>query len=247
MSQGSFEKAQHLMLIGRMEHAELEIVKGLQSAPGDPWLLGLLAQVQAGSRIGPALISINTALAAAPDDVWLLQVASSINLINGRNATAIQLAERAVLLEPNSLPALLALVEALSRSDRRTDEALALAQEAVRLAPHSPAAWNAMGLANLARNDRRSAEASYRQALSLDPTNDTARQFLSFTHETSGRLVDATLLLEQLVRENPTDLESRTRIESIAVDVLADLLWLALPVAFLLAILMDGITGAFYK
>lgn len=73
-----------------------------------------------------------------------------------------------------------------ARCDRRLDEALVHAQEAVRLEPSNVGYWETCAEVHYHRGDKEQAAIAAQRAIRLEPSNAESRQRLSRFQETSG-------------------------------------------------------------
>lgn len=111
---------------------------------------------------------------------------------------AIDLYRQAIALDPDGLAAITGLSQSLSQSVTKfnaphswLDEAIALADRAIALAPDQSRSWWVMGYARDAQGRIRAAIEHYRQALELDPENAGYIGSLAYLLAQSGQLVEA--------------------------------------------------------
>src|ERR1700674_4314540 len=76
--------------------------------------------------------------------------------------------------------------DTLLRQDR-LEEARAVVKQALRLAPHDAAALNILGVIDLQRGDLKSAAATIRRAVELQPEAPEPRHYLGLAYEYMGR------------------------------------------------------------
>ena len=143
--------------------------------PAADWRGPAIASVSAFQRgdTGAAFAALEP-IPASVDDPRLLTYRASLLLSVGRVDDARAAIDRVLRADPgqgdaNALLAILAVVQ-----DPDGDQALAVANRAVELAPEAPAPWMALSYARQARFDLAGALAAARQALALTPDNALA-------------------------------------------------------------------------
>jgi Flp pilus assembly protein TadD len=123
-------------------------------------------------------------------------------------------------------------------------EATQAANTAIALAPHDPTSWIAVGNVALGDGNLGEARRFYEHALALDPGSDVARLNLATVRENDGALGHAMDLLQSIIRLNPRDERARRRLDELAEQFVHEMLWLSLPVGFVLAIIVGLLSGA---
>ena len=128
--------------------------------------------------------------------------------IEGRAREAVDVARRAVAEEPEESfnHSILSMALGSLAKDGETDlcrEALATAQEAVRLDPDSDLAYTSLGRAQLRLRQWVQAEASARKALELDPDDSSAAEILSVALLQQGKDGDHHHLVQHQLANSP--------------------------------------------
>lgn len=163
-----------------------------------------------------AEVAYTMALALDPEDPETLRAAADfyVNVKPGKGKDALwvglELAQRGSARATarrrgnSQLRAGLALIEAQALDDLgKSDEALARADDALRLAPHLTDAIHERGVAlyNLGRFE--AARVEFTRVLGDDPEDPYAHQFLGLTYEALGRPADAVAHLERATALDP--------------------------------------------
>ncbi|HET9139426.1 tetratricopeptide repeat protein [Actinophytocola sp.] len=151
----------------------------LAADPENVLALSVLGAALAGlKRYSDALDTVRRGLALAPEIAGLHRQEGAVLLAMDRPADALDSVQRARRLDPESsaTAALHAGVLFELHRYREADDAVA---EALRLNPENPEAHRLRGLLALRRGGGRSAVASHRTALRLDPTDVASREGLS--------------------------------------------------------------------
>jgi tetratricopeptide (TPR) repeat protein len=166
---GWLRRAELLADLGRYDDAVTELGQAVAVEPGNPAVLGLLAQVQlAAGRPEQALTAADAALAAGPDDLAALAVRGLALADLRRFGEAAATADRILALGPNDGYAQRTGAAILAEA-RNGQPALNAAWRAVELAPEEPRAHLVLGLVALRLGLHDLAEKAYREALRLDP------------------------------------------------------------------------------
>jgi Flp pilus assembly protein TadD len=186
------ERAALLLEAGRVSAARELIGRRLREAPDDLTALGLAAwAAELEDDHAEALRLVARPLAADPDDVHLLAVLAWALAGSGDWRAARNAAARRIDLAPGDWTVLADLAGIDLRADHHDEGTLRAAREAVRLAPHEPAARIRLGAVHLARNEDGAARREFREALRLDPVSVEARHDLAVTEMRRGGVVSA--------------------------------------------------------
>ena len=118
---------------------------------------------------------------------------------------------------PRSLRAHFALAE-LRVNQHRDREALALYDEALRLAPDHEASWLYRGVVLARRGDLIEAEACARRALTLQPDFGEARAFLGIVLKNEARYDEAERELRKALAARPPILDARAELGLLLFD-----------------------------
>jgi tetratricopeptide (TPR) repeat protein len=126
----------------------------------------------------------------------------------GRSAEASARVEAILQAEPAQLSALLMKSGFLLR-EHKVDEAVIVAQKATQAHADSPAAFSALGRAQMARKDRSAAITAYEEAVRLNPLATDAKVALSRLALAAGRVESSTSLAEEVLKAQPQNAEAR--------------------------------------
>ena len=136
------------------------------------------------------------------------------HLIHGDRRAAAENYEKAIALDPGSVPALSAL-GALLTAMGRADEGRVHLERAWRLRPHLAATHNNYGLALLKTGCAPEAADRFREAISLEPDEAQYHANLGVALEYAGRLDEAADAYRAALRLNPRHAPARQRLESL--------------------------------
>jgi tetratricopeptide (TPR) repeat protein len=234
-------RAAALIDLGREAEALPLLHQTLTTAPDDPRLLDLLAQVQ--SEMGDHAAACETALrlVAVSPHSYRGHLLASISELKRRHRTqAIAHARHAVQLAPNSPGTHAQLAQALAGRRRWRKQALFSAIRAIELAPDSASGYQAAGYVEFARGRRRHAEVWYRRALELDPTAVVAQTNLAILNRAGGRMNSAFSDIQSVLRLDPKDAMARRLLDDLVYTSINNLLWVLLALALVVAALRGG-------
>lgn len=163
-------QAQQLYQEGKYSQAmqPLGLDLELHPAAAGSWHLMALCRAAVGNQKG-ALKAYDRALEWTPDDPAVLNDKAALLNSMGDGGQAVVLFRRALQQDPENPVYMNNLAWALAQNTKELDEALALAQKAVRLAPNNPAVWDTLGMVQQAKGDDAAAVVSFHHALRLDP------------------------------------------------------------------------------
>ena len=164
-------QAQQLYQEGKYSQAmqPLGLDLELHPAAAGSWHLMALCRAAVGNKKG-ALKAYDRALEWTPNDPAVLNDKAALLNSMGDGGQAVVLFRRALQHDPENPVYMNNLAWALAQNTKELDEALALAQKAVRLAPDNPAVWDTLGMVQQAKGDDAAAVVSFHHALRLDPT-----------------------------------------------------------------------------
>lgn len=236
-------RARALLDLGRNADAERLLVEAMPLDPDNAEIHLLLSHALRTSDTKQSLALARRAVALSPSSPDMF-----VNLAwaatTARNADeAVEAARESIRLDPSYVSGYHVAAQVMTHHKWLLPEAEHMANIARQLAPHDPTTWVAVGNVALARGDQHAGERAYREALRLEPENTTAKMNLAIIQERSGRLGDAVDLLQAIVRLDPRDSEARRRIDDLLVGFMSHLLWLALVVALMTALLIDELKG----
>jgi tetratricopeptide (TPR) repeat protein len=206
-----------------------------------------LAQARLGCRDdAAALRAADIAVSLEPDGEWPHRLASRALERLDRHDESIWEAREAVRAGPGAWAAFARLAMALSHDDRALDEADAVAQHALLLAPHQCEVHIAVGVVAAAAGRRGDAEAALLRAVTLDPGNGEAHAELARLRvRQSGfvrveALADAADGFAAAVRSDPRADISRRSLGLVLRLFLSRIAWLLVLDAFLVARAASG-------
>ncbi len=127
---------------------------------------------------------------------------SEASRAQGKIAAAVDAAQRALALDPESAEALSCLAHAL-RGQGRLDEARGAASRAVEISPRLASAWFNLGAVQVAQGETVQGIESYRRALELDPEFAEAWSNLGGALGASGDSSGEIAAYQRAVRINP--------------------------------------------
>jgi tetratricopeptide (TPR) repeat protein len=156
-------------------------------------------------------------LAACPDFIPALHLAAVIAFAADRMTEGTKLLVRLFARDPNYVPALVTMGDALAVKGEREGAAAAF-QHAARLRPHDASVQLKLAgaLAGLGRFAE--AERSYLRALELDPTLLQARFNLGVLLMKQSRLAEAEAAYRQIVQQDPTHRGAWLNLGNVLVD-----------------------------
>jgi tetratricopeptide (TPR) repeat protein len=182
------ERAQTLVDLQRYDEARALLTQVLAREPDEAQAWCLFAQVQiAVGDPKSGLDAAERAAALEPSDEWSHRLRSVALQQLGNKSGSIAAAREAVAAAPHAWQTNSRLAAALAFASRNPDEALAVAERAVELAPNESEARVTLGRAYEMRKDYAEAERCYKEALSLNPQSAVAHGALARRrYEASG-------------------------------------------------------------
>lgn len=237
-------RARALLELGRDAEAADVLRRAVEQHPDDPEALGLLAEAIRATDPHASYEAAQAAVRAAPNDAWTHVIASWSADAARRPSEARALVQAALALDPDSAAAHQAAAQILAKNAATRAQSLASARRLIELAPHDAGAWIAAGNASVHSGLVTEARQYYEYALQLDPNNPSAIGNLAAVEQYRGAHAHAMDLLTAMVRLDPSNAAARRRIDSLAVGLLHELVWLSLPVGFALAVVASLISGA---
>jgi len=163
-----------------------------------------------------ALKQIQPGLDAHPDDVALLIIRATALKQKKDTPTALQLAKKAVSLDPNNEDALATLAGIEVESGQK-DEAVKLVEEATKRLPQSAVLRQLLAQVYLDRGDTANAERVLLALIQLQPKELIYRSRLALVYIADNRLDDAERTLRAAITAAPADIQAKKD--------LADFLW----------------------
>ena len=236
--------ARALLQVGRDTEAARILRDTIQADPHDAIALGLLAEAVRNSDPAESNSAAQSALAVEPENSWVVTVAAWSADAVGNTDEAVRLIRSAQALDPSSAYAHQSAAHLLALHKATRGEALTAATKAIELAPHDVDTWIAAGSASIGSERLDDARTYYEYALQLDPTNLVAQRNLAEVHDARGSMMHSMELLNALVALDPSDHDSRARIDEVAKRFLQELVWFSLPVGFLLALVFQLVAEA---
>lgn len=241
---GQVNAARALLEVGRDNEAAQILRDAIRADPNDAVALGLLAEAVRGTNPTESHDAARSALTLEPENAWVSTIAAWSAAATGNDDEAVRLVRTAQELDPWSAYAHQSAAQLLAGDRATRQESLAAATKAIELAPHDPSTWIAAGNASLGSERLDEARTYYEYALQLDPTNLAAQRNLAEVHDAGGSMMHSMELLNTLVALDPTDHDSRRRIDEVAKRFLQEIVWFSLPVGFLLALVLQLIAEA---
>ena len=216
----SLRKADTLFRLGRIREAKKELLRGLESSPDHPWLLGSLAHAHlAEGDSNRAREFAERSIAAAPDDPFGFRILSTVLTQQGLHAASVEAAQKSVSLAPNDFRALLQLFSAAFRAAYK-DLARDVATRLMNEAPENAMSHVAMGLAT-SDQDPLKAEAHFRRALEIDPESASAMNNLGVVLNKQNKMEAATEMFANAARLDPTSTRSQKNLLKPKVGIVA--------------------------
>ena len=126
----------------------------------------------------------------------------------GRSEEARMRLESVLSVDSTQLPALL-LKSGFLLTEGKPDEALRIAKTAAEAHPDSPAAFSAVGRAQIARRDTTAAIAAYQEAVRLNPLATDAKLALVRLELASGHAESAASLAQDVLNRQPANPDAR--------------------------------------
>lgn len=247
----SLAKIRALVDLGRHQEARTALGTYLAGTPDSVEALCLLGlcELELGAQ-GAALRAANQAIAVAPEFDWAHRLRALALKRQGDYDDARLAAEEAVRLDPNDYSnhhtlaaVLLALAErAPMMAPREMMAARAAALRAVELAPHEPSAHIIAGLTAGALQLTDAEQASYHEALRLDPDNAIAMNNLAAMDMQSFRLGRAAQRVVAGLQLDPHEEILRRNLDMVVVRLMVRLFNVMLLTGFLM-FLTIGQTG----
>jgi tetratricopeptide (TPR) repeat protein len=184
-----------------------------QLAPNNPQILFAAYQV-ARRRMDQTLL---TMMVAAPDSAEAHLIMAGELSRRGDRAESIAQYREAIRLNP-SLPGVhFLLAEELRTSPDPQQNAQAEAEykAALKVNPFDEFAWRQLGGVLSAKGDFKAAEEHYRKALSLQPADSEAKTGLAIVLSSTNRSTEATPILEDAIKDDPTNTVAHFRLSGI--------------------------------
>jgi Flp pilus assembly protein TadD len=238
----ALQRAGALCELGRFTEAAGLLRQTIASHPEHSQAWSLLAAAELGAGNDDAAVgAAQTAISLAPEAEWPQRLASAALRRLGRTGESIHHAREAVRINPDSWPALTTLARSLAHNKSDLPEARELAARAVALAPNNAETHLTAGVVAAAAKNRSDAEASFRQALSIEPQNsaahnELARMRMGGRHHTKpAGLADAATGFAASIRVNPRADQGRRNLEHVLRVFLAKTSYFIFIDAYLIA------------
>ena len=237
----SILRAQALLEVGREAEAADVARRVLEDHPDHATALGVLAEALRTSDPPGSYAAAQEALRLAPSDPWIHIVAAWSAETTGRGPEARRLIRSAIDLDPDNPSGHQGAAQILAKDPSTRPAAITSARVAIELAPEDAATWIAAGNASLHAERIDDARMYFEYALQLDPGNRVATRNLAVVRDAGDEVVHAMDLLTGLIRLDPADHDTRDRIDSLYRRLLYELLWVALPVGYLTAAIVQAL------
>lgn len=157
-----------------------------------------------GKSLGEAQAILDRTTKAHPGDLRAALLSAEIAMVMDRRDVFRATVERLRTIDPASSEALYASGSLKSLIDNDLDGAVRDLTEAARLAPGSSNIWNALGLAENARDASLEAEAAYRRAIAEDPHNPVPYANLATVLLDQSRVREAGELIDEALKLDPS-------------------------------------------
>lgn len=157
-----------------------------------------------GKTIGDAQPILDLATKKNPGDLRTVLLSSEIAVLMDRRAALRAIVEQLRAIDPTSSEALYASGSLKSLIDNDLDGAVRDLTEAARLAPGSSGIWNALGLAEYARDADLEAEAAYRRGIAEDPYDPVPYANLATVLLDQSRVREAGQLIDKALELDPS-------------------------------------------
>jgi len=185
-------------------------------------LLFSLGQEEEGMHhLGQACAGLRARLAEHPNDGKAWRLLATAEHTAERPDAAIEAHRRALAIDPNHLPTLLAISRLLVERGR-IDEAMPWLMNALAIAPDEPDVLSLNGCALKTIGEVSQAIDLFRQALDLQPSHLEASMFLGGCLSDQGLFAEAENVLRKALERFPRNIEIRNRLAS-ALRSLGDL------------------------
>jgi Flp pilus assembly protein TadD len=212
VSREATARARALLDVGRADEAAAVLSTTLAADPRDPhaWCLLGLAHLRC-DRSRDALASAHRAIELGSELEWAHRIASIAELRLGNRSRAVAAARESVRLGPGIAFSHAQLAIALSRGwPWQWREAATEVDRSLELGSHEPEVHRLAGDVALRLRRRRLAQARYRRALELDPSDATALNNLAVVRLRRGAFVAAATAFSHAAALDPaTDLHRR--------------------------------------
>lgn len=157
-----------------------------------------------GKTIGDAQAILDLATKKHPRDLRTVLLSSEIAVLMDRRSALRAMVEQLRAIDPTSAEALYASGSLKGLIDNDLDGAVRDLTEAARLAPGSSSVWNALGLAEYARDANLEAEAAYRRGIAEDPYNPVPYANLATVLLDQSRVREAGQLIDRALELDPS-------------------------------------------
>jgi tetratricopeptide (TPR) repeat protein len=194
----------------RLDKALSVAAKLQELAPQDPQILFAAHQISR-QMMNQTLLGM---LVAAPDSAEMHMIMAGELGRQGDHAGAIAQLRETIRLNPMLPGAHFELAEQLRTSPDPTLNAQAESEykAAIKVNQYDEMAWRQLGGVMAAKGDFQTAEEEYRKALALQPKDSDAKTGLAIVLIPLNRTNEATSLLEDAVKDDPTNLVAHYRL-----------------------------------
>lgn len=195
-------RAAALLALGRAEEAYAEVEPVAPRLSGNAEALALLGQAAAGAGDPEAArTALMQAIELRPEDSGLYRSLGAVEAGAGSSAAAVDALRRAVELNPEDLTAASQLFSMLL-SERRLEEARALARQVQEQAPDTARGWTMEGLTYIGTDDAAARDA-FRTALDKEPDAADAAGNLATLMLMAGEVDGARTVLTDTLEQAP--------------------------------------------
>ena len=198
-----FEQAISLFGEGRYAEAEVLCRRALETEPGEPHALHMLALIRADAgAAAEALTLLQQALATGVQHPAIHLAHGRLLLHFGRGAEAVTALQQSLRIDPQQPKAVALLAKTLT-SLGRAHEARGLLDAALKVLPEDAALRDASGVAYMAQGRYSDAASELERALAIEPGLADAQGSLALVYEQTNRIEDAQRVLESGLVRSP--------------------------------------------
>jgi len=203
MNESLLARAEILYSQGRMEEAGKLLADILQTAPNNPHILGMYAQVKHRmDKLSEAEEMIDNAIHAAPDMDHLFFIKAQILVEDRRNQEAEESLQQAINLNPSDAD-YFALWSMIKINQVEFNKALELADQALQLDPSNLFALNMRSKALLKLDRKEDSFQTINKALNEDPNNPLTHANLGWGMLEKGDHKEALEHFKEALKINP--------------------------------------------
>lgn len=198
-----YEKGRQLFAEGQFREAGKEFVADLRLNPDSAYSLFYIGLIH--SRLGNMDKAVSAFERSLEQNEGLVETYYNLAIAyrkQGMADKAVEMYKKAIALDPNFHPAHNNLAWLFTVNRQNLEEALALIQKAISLAPDEPDYYDTLSRVYFEMGENDEAVAQLNKAISLSPDNEYYRQQLERYHMAGGQAV-AAVSLEEVPEAKP--------------------------------------------